>query len=542
MNWFEVLQWRSESLAEWGCEAERHSRELQQAAESLTARLNSLTGRGQTNTAVRQAFGQRISSIEEQVNYLISVSEIASAGVDGIDEIRADIADIFETLGSLPIHIDTGGVVSLVSTFLASSWNLATHPLEMTKIIAERVAKVLAKASALETKLAGMIVALGLGTYDNHVNYSASGSSRPSLPPAGASEQEVASWWANQSDANKQWLIDNYPEKIGNLDGVDGTSRDKANRKVLDQKLEDLPGQISELEKQAAYAPPFLRNAILKKKAELQHELDELKVVKTTLDKTYTDPETKGQGDNMPRQLLGLDSSGHNLKAIVAIGNVDTADDVGVVVPGLHTNVKDTLDDYDDRALALMDNAKDQVKTGESVAMVEYLGYDAPQKEYEAATTVYADKGAVRLASFLNGMDASREHGVGDAHMTVFGHSYGSTTSGKAAALVNEGVVDDIVLAGSPGAGVQKTSEYHVPQGHAWVSAAPYAYDLVQGLGTDVNFGKNPDTMPGFNRLSGDVGPPPEKYDPFGLHMAYFLKETEANYRIAGVIAGAGRN
>ena len=271
MNWSDVLQWRSEPLAEYGREAEKHSRELQEAAERLVARLNSLTGRGQTVTAVRRALTQRISVIDEQVNYLISVSEIASAGVDGIDDIRADIADIQETLASQPIHIDTRGVVSLVSSLLESARDLPTHYLEMVRSVAERVARVLAKAIALEAKLAGMIAALGLGAYDNHVNYSASGPSRPSLPPAGASEQEVASWWANQSDANKQWLIENYPEKIGNLNGVDGTSRDKANRIVLDQKLKDLPGQISQLDEEIAGASsPSVREALRQKKAK-QH-------------------------------------------------------------------------------------------------------------------------------------------------------------------------------------------------------------------------------------------------------------------------------
>lgn len=541
MNWFQVLQWESGPFAELARDAESKSRALQAVGDDLNAQLNSLTGTGKTVTAVQQALKDRISEIEKQVNYLISVSEIASAGVDGIDDIRADIEDIQQELTSSPIHIDTSGVVSFVGSLVDSAQSLVTHPLEMVSIIADRVSSVLAKATALEIKLATMIGTLGLGVFNNHVNYSASGASKPTLPPAFASEQEVASWWSQQSEANKKWLIENYPEKIGNLNGVDGTSRDKANRIVLNQKLTDLPGEIERLDAEAADAPsPFMRNAILEKKAKLQHELDELKVVQQTLNKG-ADPTTGKGGDGVPRQLLGLDSSGRNLKAIVAQGNVDTADHVGVVVPGLNTNVENTLDDYDNRASAMMRSARNQVKTGETVAMVEYLGYDAPQNKLEVLGTGYAEDGAVGLAGFLNGVDASREHGAGDAHITLFGHSYGSTTSGMAATLVNEGVVDDIVLAGSPGAGVQNVSEYHVPQGHAWVSAAPYAYDVVQGLGTDFNFGKNPDTMGGFNRLSGDVGPAPDEYDPFGLHMEYFKEKTQAQYEIAGVIAGAGK-
>lgn len=542
MNWFQVLQWESGPFAELARDAESKSRALQAVGDDLNAQLNSLTGRGKAVTAARQALKERISEIEKQVNYLISVSEIASAGVDGIDDIRADIEDIQQLLTSWPIHVDTSGVVSFVGSIIDSVQSFVTHPQEMVKTIGDRIGKVLGKATALEIKLATMIGALGLGVFNNHVNYSASGASKPTLPPAGASEQEVASWWSQQSEANKKWLIEHYPEKIGNLNGVDGASRNKANRIVLDQKLTDLPGEIARLDAAAADAPsPFIRNALLQRKAKLQHELNELEVVKTTLDKTLDDPQTGKKGDGVPRQLLGLDTSGRNVKAIVAQGDVDTADHVGVVVPGLHTNVEKTLNDYDDRAYYMKKAAENQAKNGESVAMVEYLGYDAPQIEIEAASTDYAKNGAPGLAGFLNGMDASREHGAGDAHMTLFGHSYGSTTSGMAATLVNEGVVDDIVLAGSPGAGVEDTAEYHVPEGHAWVSAAPYQYDMVQGMGSMFGFGKNPDWADGFNRLSGDVGPAPSGFSPFGQHMDYFKDQTQAQYEIAGVIAGAGK-
>ena len=87
--------------------------------------------------------------------------------------------------------------------------------------------------------------------------------------------------------------------------------------------------------------------------------------------------------------------------------------------------------------------------------MFEFFGYDAPPAAVEASSTVMANNGAPKLASFLNGIDAAREHGAGDAHITVAGHSYGSTTAGIAATLVNDGVIDDLVQFSSPGSGVQ---------------------------------------------------------------------------------------
>lgn len=104
--------------------------------------------------------------------------------------------------------------------------------------------------------------------------------------------------------------------------------------------------------------------------------------------------------------------------------------------------------------------------------MVEFFGYDAPPGAVEASSTVMANNGAPKLASFLNGIDAAREHGAGDAHITVAGHSYDSTMAGIAATLVNDGVIDDLVQFGSPGSGVQDVGEFHVPEGHTYVSAA----------------------------------------------------------------------
>lgn len=104
--------------------------------------------------------------------------------------------------------------------------------------------------------------------------------------------------------------------------------------------------------------------------------------------------------------------------------------------------------------------------------MVSFFGYDAPPGLIEASSTTLANEGAPKLAGFLNGIDAAREHGAGDAHITVAGHSYGSTTAGIAATLVGDGVIDDLVQFGSPGSGVQDVGEFHVPEGHTYVSAA----------------------------------------------------------------------
>jgi hypothetical protein len=58
-------------------------------------------------------------------------------------------------------------------------------------------------------------------------------------------------------------------------------------------------------------------------------------------------------------------------------------------------------------------------------------------------------------------------------HLTVVGHSYGSLLSGVTAAQPRLGLpADDLVLIGSPGAGVAHASELRMPPGHVWASTA----------------------------------------------------------------------
>ena len=169
---------------------------------------------------------------------------------------------------------------------------------------------------------------------------------------------------------------------------------------------------------------------------------------------------------------MQLDASGPNILAAVSQNNPDDADHIGVIVPGMTTSVAGSLGEYDGHATTMRKSAETAAANGEKVAMVEFFGYDAPPGAVEASSTVMANNDAPKLASFLNGIDAAREHGAGDAHITVAGHSYGSTTTGIAATLVGDGVIDDLVQFGSPGSGVQDVGEFHVPEGHTYVSAA----------------------------------------------------------------------
>lgn len=542
MNWTDIQQWESAPLQKHATECENKQRLLQAAGDGLAERLGSLVGSSQTVKAAKVALHKRIMAIEKEVNFLISSAEIASEGAQGINEVRANADDAKQLAQSWNMTIDSSGNVSIDAAQVKRLKKAGKNILDVKYMVdtaQERVNAALKRARELVDSLSQKMSALDAGTYDNNVHYSAIKKVRPSLPPAGASAQEVASWWNSLSDKDKQWMIEQHPDVIGNLEGVDYTSRNQANRIMLPrlqkQAKEELDAYIAE--HRFSNDPHVALE--LKRLTGRVKALDEI------------DETLKMESDGVPRYLMQLDPSGPNILAAVSQNNPDDSQHIGVIVPGMTTSVagngkNGSIADYDLHATTMREAAEKAAGPGQKVAMVSFFGYDAPPGVLEASNTDMAQAGAKKLANFLTGIDAARERGAGDAHITVASHSYGSTTAGIAATLVGDGVIDDLVQFGSPGSGVQDVGEFHVPEGHTYVSAAPYVNDMVQGVGPDSSFGKNPDTMDGYKHLSGDVGgfkwtltptlvPIP---DPFGSHSDYFTEGTQANRDIASVIGG----
>lgn len=531
MRWSDLLQWEGSALFEQSQNYERDAKSLTSASEQLEAQANGLSGSGKTVTAAQQALRRNVAAMRKQASNLKALASIVGEAAGGTNQIGESARSLDGAAANHSLHIEADGSVHYVGPRRVSPTEAATIKKNM-KAVADRVSSIMKSADELVQATQSKISAVRSGG-QAHANGTASAARAPrknlKLPPKGASEKEVAKWWSSLSDAEKEQMIKDHPKEIGNLNGVDGTSRDKANRIVLPQALASEKKKLEKLKQRYGDHPSRRERQQIER---VEERIKALEQVDETL--------KKADNDHIPRQLLSLETSGQRVLAAVAQGNVDTADHIGVVVPGLYSNVANNLQKYDDDATAMGENAQ-RYTNGGSVAMISYLGYEAPQDIAQVTDIGYARKGADKLAGFLNGLDASRERGAGDAHITVAGHSYGSTTAGIALTKVNDGVVDDLIQFGSPGSGVQDVSEFNLPKGHAWVSATDYKQDMVQGMGDDGRFGKNPDTMEGYNHLSGDVGEGDGSFYPFSKHNGYFNRGSHALDDISRVIAGKGR-
>jgi Alpha/beta hydrolase len=177
---------------------------------------------------------------------------------------------------------------------------------------------------------------------------------------------------------------------------------------------------------------------------------------------TYLSDSTKPE-----MYLLGFDDIGNGHVA-VSFGNPDTAPNTGVYVPGTGASLGGASGDLN-RALTLYTSAN--TTKSNSTASIFWLGYDAPGWNVPGpAAQSSADAGAPKLAAFVNSLAANHS---GAGHVTVIGHSYGSTLVGDA--FAHAGMkADDAVFVGSPGLTVDKASQLGLNPSHVWAGKAKF--------------------------------------------------------------------
>ncbi|MFF1835336.1 alpha/beta hydrolase [Streptomyces sp. NPDC058231] len=361
--------------------------------------------------------------------------------------------------------------------------------------------------------------------------------------PVDATPAGRKAWWDGLAQDQRDQYLALSPDRIGNLDGIPATTRDAANRENLKQLIGKLSGQDD---------------------AKSQKQLAGLREI---------DRQLRENGKQPPMYLLGISDEG-NGRAIVSYGNPDTSKNVSAYVPGLNTSLDEEFAKNDLKRAR--DTAIGAQGYERSTAAIVWLGYDAPQTpdgfgSLAVMGTGRAEKGGVAYDEFMGGLVATNQNK--DPHMTAIGHSYGSRTVGAATQHVG-GIpgVDDIILVGSPGVGVDQAVDLGVGAGHVFVGAAAndpvtklpskvqaavgtlgmlalgpagayFAGDLADPGDDDLWFGKDPASKAfGARRFPVGDGPPVISGSglSFDAHSLYFdpVRDAVSADSIALIVSG----
>ncbi len=343
-------------------------------------------------------------------------------------------------------------------------------------------------------------------------------------PQAVARARNNAAWWSGLSEEQQQALLQEYPQQIGNAEGIPAAVRDAANREMLRRHAERAAAVQAKVD--AGQNPG-------------NRDLDFLRRInrlETTMQRAEVAAQQAGVGHPL---LLALDlgAFGGDGRALVSFG-VDpyTAESVSWYVPGLGSQL-DKLDYIMHCALNILQSTRTE-NPSLSAASIAWLGYDAPN---DSASARVARPGLARAGGEMLYTDISTFNAVHDAfagdgsHFNgnhVFGHSYGSTTTGYAGAggrLAPH--ITTVTLIGSPGAGpLRSAGDFGIDTRHVFVASS--SRDFVTGLGGrtsdsqgrfGIGLGTDPamDTF-GGQRVSAEFPASMDRKDTLTTHNAYF--------------------
>jgi hypothetical protein len=335
-------------------------------------------------------------------------------------------------------------------------------------MLAMRLIEALDRLGAADTDTAG----------DIDEPFASPSTAAPTVPAGDA----VAGWPAMSQDrlgaqiaaltpAQRQQLINDYPEAVGNTDGVPWPMRVAANRVNIAQAIVDGLGDPAAQQRIAVYRS-------------LLGEID--------------DPALTGR--RIDRQILAFDPTRASL--VELNGDLSTATSVAVLVPGLNTTVEGSA--------ANARTARRFVSaTRGGVATITYLGGPFPHGNpvtgvVDAADPRYALDMAPRLVAFSEDVDRTVDATGRAVPVTYIGHSYGGSIVGTAEAL---GLTSDrtlYVAAAGAGVGVDDPADWHNRNPDVLRFSMTAPGDLIQAVqGVPGGpHGTDPDRMPGVIHLA----------------------------------------
>ncbi len=518
----QARSWRPEALHELADAWDAAAGQVQSAASG-----GSPDGQGSALQAAAEKWRAITDSATAAARVLVGAAVVARNGAERIGAARLAVVHAIESAEQTGFRVADDGTTTPAGAD-SELLGLMGGPSGTVHLL-----------SCRSTVLTGEITAAldGLGTVDADTARKLLAAFRSGAPtpevtrPTGVSTDRIVADWptmaqdriaeqvAAMTPEQRRQLVAEAPRQVGNTDGVPWELRIAANRinitdailaerRTIDRPVEDKIrvvvderygarwDRISlERARQAIAADPVRRAAAV---ADHDRMANRRIAFYQGLLADVPDP-VRSAAPPVPRQILAFDPERAEL--VEFTGDLSTASNVGVLVPGLNTTILDSGENTETvrRFVAA---------GGGDVAMITYLGGPFPTGPvWNAGTPQYALQMAPRLVAFSEDVNRTVDN-VGAATgrsiaVTYLGHSYGGSILGTAE---REGLTADrtvYVEAAGAGVGVFHPSDWHNrnPAVRRFSMTAPLdPIEIVQGLPLGPH-GADPDNMPGVVRL-----------------------------------------
>jgi hypothetical protein len=383
------------------------------------------------NAGIRQ-------DLDAHGNEALAVARAADQAADGIEHVQSDLRTLRHDAAEMHMAID-----ATTNTLVPTADCLPVEALLAETQLQPRLDAILAEANAVDQELAA---AINMADGDVAIPPDAG----PPVGPQGLTPTQ------RESDANQERVREERAKLQAHINDL----KNAITRAGGDQnRLRDLNSQLNAAQNRMG-------------------EYDAIDDALTRAPETYL------------TQLDIPTDPGQKVRAAVAVGNPDTATDISVTVPGIGSTTKDSLPSMVTEARNLQNTAEEELRRlgrSGSVVTIAWMGYDPPANVLNTTSprdfwrTINDDRaqaGAAALAPYLQELHTNNPN----AHLSLFGHSYGSLTSSLALQQLNaQGLhpVNDAVFYGSPGLELDNPSQLGLANGHAFVMKAPPGDDWI---------------------------------------------------------------
>jgi pimeloyl-ACP methyl ester carboxylesterase len=474
----DVDRWSAEAVREVFHAANARGQATLDASRQLSTLSVFDTWEGATAEVRKHTNASICQDLDAHGNEALAVARAADQAADGIEHVQSELRTLRHDADESHMTIN-----ATTNTVVPTSNCLPTEALIAEIQLQPRLDAILAEANAVDQELAA---AISMAEGDAPIPADAG----PPVGPQGLTPTQ------RESDANQEHLREERAKLQAHINDLE----EAAKRAQGDpSRLQDINGQL----------------------AAAQYRLGEFNSIDDALGRA---PETYLTALDIPAD------PNQKVRAAVAVGNPDTATDISVTVPGLGSSTKDSLPGMVTEASNLRDTAQkqlDRLGLSGSVVTIAWMGYDPPSNPiktdsprdlWRTINDYRARDGAAALAPYLEHVRANNP----GAHLSLFGHSYGSLTASLALQQLNsQGLhpVNDAVFYGSPGLELNSPSQLGLVNGHAYVMRAigedpiPELAPLapLHGWGADPYMGMMPE-------LSSQAGTSPDGVAREGVH------------------------
>jgi len=369
------------------------------------------------------------------------------------------------------------------------------------------------------------------------------------VPGPGTDPKQVAAWWKSLTKDQQDELLRSKFQELGQLRGLPSGVLDQANRARISDDAQRFGAERDRLDTAMAQRAaelgidPTTSDGQTKLLNDPQYAslMEDRQVAATKAEnaagaqKSLDDAEALALDKGWPNsdvRVMAYDPYGPRGDGGMAIayGDPDTAKNVAVCVPGTGS----TIDSF---GIEQSGNLREQMGP-DGNATIQWLGYDAPGwTPGEVGSPELAKEGGNNLVADVNGYRAAAEAAGNNQHLTVIGHSYGSTTVGYAG--MNGLAADDIAFVGSPGVGASNVDQLSAGPGHVYAGATEHD-PVVQGTSSDWFTADGSSTGPYDKDFGAKVFGAPDSTSLVGAHSNYYDKGSESVSNLAKIATGDG--